>query len=285
MNNLFAFLKSIEPRIDKVFEHPIWDDKNEIVGWSSVIRDDAGYPYSGGTDNEREFARLKALYEGIERSVIKSLFGRGGQSFFLLDRFPTSNGFACGPSEDFVIQKAIFEGFERYLWDLWVDRKICLSSIFKYTLSDYALVLADDFDDINFYGCQFIPNFYSQETPLSFLVCVGKFKNGIFWGSQVSAATSSLSFDHALVEANRNLKSFRSGTCKSSESYEDQVLQKFGESGLSTFSPYVGSSDILHIHGEFEILQSAEVTTDVWIARSLIKGFQERKDISRMSFW
>ncbi len=284
MTNLFEFLKRLDPTVDKIFEYPIFDSKNEVFAWSSIVRDNAGYPYSGGSDFQQEIARSKALYEGIERAAVKRMYSEKHNKLFLLDQFPSTNGFACGPSEDFTIKKAIFEGFERYLWDLWIDKKISLKLIDSIPDSKYISILEKSFEQIEFYCCEFQAPFLQHAGGFHFLVCIGTINKGIFWGSHVNSDLTVTAFEHALIEAQRNLNTFKSGSCTKSLSYEDQILQKYGENGQNLFSPQLGNC--LHkIDANFQILQTAELANGIWIARALVDGFLERRDPSRMAFW
>ena len=270
MSRLFDFLKILTPSVDKIFEYPILDDRKKCIGWSSIVRDKDGYPLSGGTDFSREIARLKSLYEAIERGAIRNIYIQNGDLPFQLNKYPTTNGFACGPSESFTIEKSIAESFERYLWDLWIDKKISLFNIQTPILSELANNFCKSFEKYEFYGLEFTSNLYQTEKKQFFLVCIGYFGNGIFWGSNISDSCSGKSLDHAIFEASRNLKTFRSGECKISDNYEDIILQKYGECGIELFEPAIGENKLLNLNGKFEVLQSSELTENIWIARAII---------------
>lgn len=285
MSDLFPSLKSLKPDIDKVYDYPIFLE-NGIVGWSSTVRLKNGFAFSGGTSSEIHISRTKAIMEGFERALLNN-FPPKYRVAFALDRFPSTNGFACGPSEKFAIDKAICEAAERFVWTEWVtDKAAAFEIIDKPIFTGISQFCISHFDNVKYFSIQICTSIFNEVKNLSMLAVIGFKGEGVFWGSSVTFGESQ-NYEHALVEAYRNLKTYSSFGNSSLELFEDKVIQKFGREGAKTFSPNTSVTPCVFKIDDWDLIIAAELYGNIWIARAIASRFKENlnKDLGKMILW
>ena len=282
MKSLFDTLKQLNPSVEKIYEYKSKISEKEDL-WTCIARTSISTAFAGGTDISQVIARAKCLYEGIERSYINEISKNNSDSFFLR-KFPSSNGFACGPDKSFAIRKAIFEGLERYCWDQWIDHKLSMVE-FHGPVSEVSSYLLKNFRKHLLLSSEIISTAYSDQR-LIFKACIGFSDTGVFWGTQFEEFNINNNFEHAIIEAQRNYRTFKSEECANSRRYEDIILHKYGTYGLNGTTLSIDSIQRTHlIPNKFSFLDVDCISDGVWIARCLVDGFVESRSNGRMAFW
>lgn len=259
---------------------------SELVLFNFFIRHKNGYAYSGGSDFDRNLAITKCLMECAERVFISHCSSRLEKEF-LIDQFPTTNGFACHHQEALSLKASIKEAIERYLWTEWVWGRLAMYQLSVPPKGGLTDLLLQEFDRVSYYQLPIEFNSVQGLTGISFLAVIGIKNNGLFWGSSVSSDLDNDNWDHCQIEALRNLKSFESGVTAKSDKKEDVILNAFGKGGAKKFKPLTGDLKIFRLENKIKLIKSFKIQDGLWISRTIIEGFKENTDPenSRMLFW
>lgn len=201
-------LVSLNPAVVGINLQEIRTEGGEPLGWNAVVETSHNLAFSGGTSSDKDIAIRIALAECFERSLFLKIYNDTGPLFsdLLLDKHPSSSGFACGFQKSSTKFRSICEGLERWAWSQWIDSGYLMP---KVAAIDYAskltAFLVSKFEKYSLFSKEI----YFEDNRYRFVIFLGEMKNGIFAGSRVSTFQDSNIWEHALIEAYRNLENFK----------------------------------------------------------------------------
>lgn len=217
--NLLEVIKQQVPDFSRVDVNPIFNDSKLVIGWTCVSYLMDGFPFSGGTHENKETAIRICVAEALERALFFKLSKSYLKDEYLISEFPSTCGFACGFENDKTALRALCEGLERWAWSKWIDsgHKIEIASDVNLDILSNELIKV--FQKWTFYK----KDFFINNTYLQFCVFVGETEFGAFAGSRVCGLQED-PWQHAIVEAFRNHRNFELfEKNKTSETKEDIV--------------------------------------------------------------
>lgn len=205
---LLKKLLELNPEIKSLDQQPILDFDGKVVGWNSYFLDKNGQAIAGGTSQALETAKRIAIAECFERAIFNRLI----DNIFdfpelLLEEAPSTSGFAAGFERDATAYRSICEGLERWAWSQWIDEGYLIPTIQKPQLSELAVALSSNFSKMAFHHISIKTQHSIDCKNLALSIFLGFKNSGIFAGSRVTSSNDN-SWDHAVIEAYRNLKNF-----------------------------------------------------------------------------
>ncbi len=198
----------LNPTVVGINIQEIRSDNGEPLGWNAVVETSRNLAFSGGTSSDKDTAIRIALAECFERSLFLKIYNMKTPLFseLLLDKHPSSSGFACGFQKSSTKFRSICEGLERWAWSQWIDSKYIMPKISSIDhASKLTTFLASKFEKHSFFSKEI----YFEGNRYRFVIFLGEHKSGIFAGSRVSTFLDSNIWEHALIEAYRNLENFK----------------------------------------------------------------------------
>jgi hypothetical protein len=250
--NLYDKLIAINSAVTGINLQEIRNDNDVTVGWNAVVETSSSNAFSGGTCGDQETAIRIAIAECFERSFFLKISQLEDVSLqaLLLDQHPSSSGFACGFEPDTTRFRSICEGIERWAWSQWIDYSYKIKKVdsmeYRTSLGDF---LASKFDKFTLFS----HDIYFQFQQYKFVLFIGEKSNGVFAGSRVSTSKDSLIWEHAIIEAYRNLENFKLFQNQSSKKIEDLDI-------ISARARYFGS------HADEAWAQVSRAEKQPWIA-------------------
>lgn len=204
--NFLELAKSVLPDFDKIELIAVKDDLQNIIGWEANAYLNNGYPISGGLHSNQQTAIRICVAELIERCLVKFISTSNEANKFRLEAHPGTCGFAAGFECEKTKQRAIGEGLERWAWSKWIDEghNISHKTLLKKDLTPISIYIIEQFEKLNFYSREI----KFKDTCYDFNVVVAEVNSGVFAGSRVTI-TGSMDWEHAFVEAYRNLKNYQ----------------------------------------------------------------------------
>lgn len=206
--NKLDYLLQINPHFRKFKTQEICDHQ-DIIGYHCFGIDDSNFTFSGGTSSDHETSKRIAIAEAFERSFLTCIARDPLQrKQFLIDKHPSSSGFAAGFSKDSTSFRALCEGLECWAWSKWIDENYVLPRISQpHHLTRLTHHLLKFFNDTQWYSKSFNVIANDRYFNLHFVVFLGFTDDGIFSGSRVSTINDEI-WEHPVIEAYRNLKNF-----------------------------------------------------------------------------
>jgi hypothetical protein len=198
--NLLDYLKSLAKSENIRLE--VRFDNATLRHTSTVIVDEI--VVSGGTSSDINTSKKIAIAEAFERLLIKNI---NEKELFLLNKYPTTCGFAAGFDNESTKNRSLCEAIERWGWSNWIDHGYSLDNTterWKNFLKSYNNL---EFDNFSIYEKTFKIYFENEFIDLYFLVFLGFTNDGVFPGSRVRYSKDDL-IDHAIDESIRNKKNF-----------------------------------------------------------------------------
>jgi hypothetical protein len=201
-------LRSLIPDFSH-FEEFELRDHHGIAGYQTVLILTSGYPFAGGTHENKIVARQICAAEAIERAHVRMAreSTEQGNDPLLLVEIPTSCGFAAGFESQPTIFRAVCEAVERWCWSKWIDEGYSPARVEVKTETRLGLYFSLEFDSVHWFRSsvkisgKMLPDFIPRSLIFSAAICA---KNGgIFPGSRVSTEVDDL-ITHPLLEAWRH---------------------------------------------------------------------------------
>lgn len=276
---LLGKLVLVNPAVVGINLQEIRDDHNEIVGWNAVVNTATKSAFSGGTSPDKDTAIRIALAECFERSLFLKLSNTSGPIYFelLLDKHPSSSGFACGFQKTTTQFRSICEGIERWAWSQWIDggSKMTRESNFGHK-SKLTNFLVNKFETYSLFSKEI----FFEKSRYKFVVFLGENKNGIFAGSRVSTYSDSDIWEHAVIEAYRNLENFKlfeqNGTSDFYESLDiiGRRARYFGSHSAEAWEQIAAAQKELWKQPFAEVSKFVETDIpDIYLHRCLMKDY------------
>lgn len=206
--NLYEKLVTINSSVKGINLQEIRNDKKITIGWNAVVETNSNNAFSGGTSSDRETAIRIAIAECFERSIFLKICQQDSADFrtLLLDQHPSSSGFACGFESEATKFRSVCEGIERWAWSQWIDYSYKIKQVdsmeYRSELGDF---LASKFEKFSLFS----HDIFFQSKRFKFVIFVGEKNNGVYAGSRVSTSKDALIWEHAIIEAYRNLENFK----------------------------------------------------------------------------
>lgn len=198
-------LENFKHLIQKIEYSEIKSELDVTLGWNAYIYDHRGVVEAGGTGKTKEIAIRIAYAELIERTTFLKIFkDQSLRDDFLIDRVPTTCGFAAGFSKSETKARSICEAIERWCWSQWIDKSKKIEKYNPLALDPLTDFFVKQFSSHDFYIKKIktdgIPDLAVDD--LYFCAFLGFKNDGVFLGSRVSNSFSDL-FLHASIEAFR----------------------------------------------------------------------------------
>ncbi len=112
--------------IDRIEITPLTMESKSDLFWHVSVVNQFGIT-CGGLSNLREHAIRIGISEYIERFEFSRLLNTSISSQFLLDKFPSTCGFAAGFNSLKTKKRSIAEAVERWCWSKWVDEGLYIN--------------------------------------------------------------------------------------------------------------------------------------------------------------
>lgn len=178
--------------------------------WHCLIKDESGFPISGGFGRNKLESRKIAISEYLERTsyytIAKS--GPGIRDSWGLNIIPTACGFAAGFNQYNTIVRSIGEAAERWVMSKWIDDKLFIPELDEkkmlHILDPVSKWLCDQFDSIRFFKKQ-VQIYFGRHILLyniGLTICYSR--DGVFPGSSFQYSDNDI-WQHALLESFRHL--------------------------------------------------------------------------------
>lgn len=204
--DLSSILTGMNPSIVSLDEQPILDSNGQTVGWNYYFMNRNGVAVAGGTSSLRETAKRIAVAEAFERAIFETLCRETeSKTSLMLDRIPSTSGFAAGFEQATTAYRSACEAVERWAWSHWIDRHCLVPRISTPSLNPLSRHLKNRFEDLFFLQKELAvdgPSNFPRK--ILFSVAVGFKTGGAFAGSRVTTRGDD-PWEHALIEASRNL--------------------------------------------------------------------------------
>lgn len=211
----------INPAVIGINLQEIRSDQDEVLGWNAVVDTITKSAFSGGTSPDKDTAIRIALAECFERSLFLNIYNNEGPDFYelLLDKHPSSSGFACGFQKSTTRFRSICEGIERWAWSQWIDHRYLMQRESRIeSQSKLAEFLISKFEKYSLFSKEI----FFEGSRYKFVVFLGESDHGIFAGSRVSTFKDVDIWEHAIIEAYRNFENFKLlNLNKATESFEN----------------------------------------------------------------
>ena len=218
------------------FSHVELKFENQLVGHSITAIDKNHMPLGGGTHSDLNTARRIAVAECLERALVSKVKDQPNE--FLTREYPTSCGFAAGFDVESTQSRAVCEGYERWLWEEWIDRGgyIPEVNVSPSEMTPIARLYKSEFDNVYFFKHSFI----SCEPPLegtlvNFGVVIARRGDGVFAGSRVTFGDENL-WEHGLIEAWRHLTIYKHHDANQYANIVHKRIFYFGNHGDEAFN-------------------------------------------------
>ncbi|HEY8272400.1 MAG TPA: hypothetical protein VIG33_16025, partial [Pseudobdellovibrionaceae bacterium] len=206
MKNLLHTLDNLGAPVSKLVKQPICDDKGNTLAWNFFVQNSKGISVAGGTHVDPAIAKRISIAEALERALAGQISRVDHLTKeFLLDKYPTSCGFACGFEKAPTKMRALREATERWAWSMWIDKSftinrldkknIIIDPLSKFIFEHFSNVQLFQKDDI------LIP-FENEIVKYSFLVLILETDLGVFAGCRAGMPGENL-LSHAAIEAFR----------------------------------------------------------------------------------
>ncbi len=262
------------PDIKRLEESPIVVD-GQNVGWHVSAIGSKG-ALGGGLSTELETAKRIAIAETIEREVVRQINDSDLKSLFMLDKYPTSCGFAAGFESKATRLRAISEAVERWAWSKWIDDGFLLPSlkVTRNELQPLERYFFDSFDEVLFYSItiktELIPNFLPA---VEFGVVLGVKGSGVFPGSRIATRKSDL-WQHSLIEAWRHMHIFGQNLNREQLEFPVDRIVFFGKNCQSAlFQIESAKNDDWPKPEQLLVKQFKTQDENVFVWRSLMKDY------------
>lgn len=272
-------LEKINPAVLGINIQEIRNNSDETIGWNAVVDTSVKLAFSGGTSTVKDTAIRIAIAECFERSLFLKLSENENQEFFelMLDRHPSSSGFACGFQRSTTKFRSVCEAIERWAWSKWIDSGYLMNreSEIK-SMSKLTKFLISKFEKNSLFSREI----FLEGSRYNFVVFLGECRGGIFAGSRVSSFEDDEIWEHSVIEAYRNLENFKlfelNGTA---ESYENlDIIGKrsrfFGSHADEAWRQINAAQKELWTQPVVEISRFVDTKiTDVYLHRCLMKDY------------
>lgn len=199
---------STDEVLEKIFGKFRIDTHSAKCGWISNFFDQNGINRGTGVRKNQSESINVSISEAIERY---SFFNSLENNSHLVEKYPSSCGFATGLHAEKASIRSWLEAFERWSFSKWIDNSLYLTQTTSYKLTELTKELCKDFTEV----IRFEKNFKSNEHELPFDVrvgvTVGLTSTGAFVGSRVSHTDDEI-WEHSAVEAWINLHNIKNGS-------------------------------------------------------------------------
>ena len=210
---MLHILKTLIPHFSYLQEFELKNSIGENIGFHSSLITTDNLPFAGGSAKDLNQARRICAAESIERAIFyKCLKTPNDVNKLLLDKYPTTCGFAAGFEEKKTIFRAICEAVERWAWSKWIDEGYKITTVNMPKLNDTSKYFLSQFEEVLFFktniklNSYLLPKYISND--LIWTVVIGLNHNGAFPGSRVTTAQDEL-WEHSLLEAWRHQLIFK----------------------------------------------------------------------------
>ncbi len=245
----------------------------QVVGYSVTAIDKNSMPLGGGTHSDLNIARRIAAAECLERTFVGIIQRKPNK--LMTEKYPTTSGFAAGFDRLPTRLRAICEGYERWLWEEWIDRGGYIPEVKIDTsqLSPIARLYCNEFEEVKFYFHEFIAkDAFLLNEKIRFGVVVCSKGYGVFPGSRVVFGDADL-WEHALIEAWRHLTIF---THHSEDQYSSVIHKRifyFGRNRAMALEsiPKDKTKDMLT--PSISLIREFDTGEEIFIWRSICEGF------------
>lgn len=247
--------------------------QDKVVGYSVTAIDRDKMPIGGGTHKNIDTARKIAVSECLERSFVGIM--KDDNNHFMTREYPTTSGFAGGFDRIPTQMRAICEGYERWLWEEWIDRGRFIREVKvdPSKLSPIAKLYSSKFDDVNFFKHEFI----SEDEVLlgeriHFGIVIARKGLGVFPGSRVVFGEEDV-WEHSLVEAWRHLSIFT----HHHESQYSNIIHKrifvFGRDGSKAYEVIPKDLNKSMAIPRISLMKEYKTGADFFLWRAICSGF------------
>lgn len=281
MSSLIEVLKQLGSQISQVIEQPIVNISGTTVAWNVYIQNANRISIAGGTHADLEIAKRIAIAEAFERALASSILKDPLSSqAFLMAKFPSSCGFACGFDSTATKNRAIKEGVERWAWSKWIDDRHAmeLTDISSYEINSYTESIFEKFLRVRVYKKSDITLKVGTEMrSYSFVVLLLEDEKGVFPGCCSGQLGNDL-ITHAATEAYRNYRNWKLYQ-KNSLITTNSIVSKrniyFADHKDAAYTQIKKAIDVTWPEPSIEILKEFQTgIPSVFLWRCLMKDFK-----------
>lgn len=222
--DLLKNLLNLNPEIKSIDQQPICDLVGRVIGWNCYFMNHKGQAIAGGTASNVELAKRIAVAECYERALFnKFIQDTEVSEKLLLNESPSTSGFAAGFDKNSTAFRSICEAVERWAWSKWIDEGFFIPQIQQPQVTELSKGLASNFTSTSFLHLPIkVERPFFQNLTIS--IFLGFKGEGVFAGSRATS-TNDNPWEHAIIEAYRNLKNFDLGD-RSQVSQDDIIGQR-----------------------------------------------------------
>lgn len=273
------FVRKLVPGFQCIENAIISDEQGRNVGWSSTVVDVNGNPFGGGCHKDKDVAIRIAIAETIERFLVNKLFDdKNERRRFLLDKYPSTCGFAVGFESNSTMFRSVSEACERWIWERWIDGgyKIPAINVSEEDLSPQALFFKKNFESIDFRSLTFSVKHEIDCLPniLQVGIALGIKGNGVFPGSRVSSIDDDI-WTHALTECWRHSRIFEMNLDRYKDSFFYKRLFYFGNRKDEAYKVIDGAKKTKWTEPKICLLEKSSFEDNsVFIWRAICEGLK-----------